>query len=102
MGTRLRCVSQGRESSLESAQFGHGDFTEALIEGVDLGKADLLHKGVITVSGLDNGNTYTCTVTATNTIGRHPALSARVGAPSASTIRSRLDSGVGCFRHRGN
>ena len=45
--------SQGRESSLESAQFGHGDFTEALIEGVDLGKADLLHKGVITVSGLD-------------------------------------------------
>src|SRR5277367_3484711 len=45
--------SQGRESSLELAQFGHGDFTEALIEGLDLGKADLLHKGVITVSGLD-------------------------------------------------
>ncbi len=45
--------SQGRETSGESAKFAHGDFTEALIEGVDLGKADLLHKGVITVSGLD-------------------------------------------------
>jgi WD40 repeat protein len=45
--------SQGRELSGESAQFGHGNFTEALIEGLDLGKADLLHKGVITVSGLD-------------------------------------------------
>jgi WD40 repeat protein len=45
--------SQGRELSGESAKFAHGDFTEALIEGVDLGKADLLHKGVITVSGLD-------------------------------------------------
>ena len=45
--------SQGRELSGESAKFAHGDFTEALIEGVDLGKADLLHKGVITVSELD-------------------------------------------------
>ena len=45
--------SQGRELSGESAKFAHGDFTEALIEGVDLGKADLLHKGVITVSCLD-------------------------------------------------
>ena len=45
--------SQGRELSGKSAKFEHGDFTEALIEGIDLGKADLLHKGVITVSGLD-------------------------------------------------
>ena len=30
--------SQGRELSGESAKFSHGDFTEALIEGVDLGK----------------------------------------------------------------
>jgi uncharacterized caspase-like protein len=45
--------SQGRETSQESAEWRHGAFTKALIEGVGLGKADLLHKGAITVSELD-------------------------------------------------
>src|SRR6202041_408543 len=44
--------SQGRETSQESAAWGHGAFTEALIEGLGDGKADLLHNGTITVSEL--------------------------------------------------
>jgi uncharacterized caspase-like protein len=44
--------SQGRETSEESAAWGHGAFTEALIEGLE-GKADLLRDGTITVSELD-------------------------------------------------
>jgi uncharacterized caspase-like protein len=45
--------SQGREISQESAAWGHGAFTKALIEGLGDGKADLLHNGTITVSELD-------------------------------------------------
>ena len=45
--------SQGRETSEESAAWGHGAFTEALIEGLGEGKADLTHKGAITVFELD-------------------------------------------------
>jgi WD40 repeat protein len=45
--------SQGRETSVESAAWGHGAFTKALIEGLGEGKADLLHNGTITVSELD-------------------------------------------------
>jgi uncharacterized caspase-like protein len=44
--------SQGRETSQESAAWGHGAFTQALIEGLG-GKADFLHNGSITVSELD-------------------------------------------------
>jgi uncharacterized caspase-like protein len=36
--------SQGREASEESAAWGHGAFTKALIEGL-AGKADLLRDG---------------------------------------------------------
>lgn len=36
--------SQGRETSVESAAWGHGAFTKALIEGL-AGKADLLRDG---------------------------------------------------------
>jgi uncharacterized caspase-like protein len=36
----------------ERAEWGHGAFSLALIEGLS-GKADLLHKGAITVSALD-------------------------------------------------
>jgi uncharacterized caspase-like protein len=38
--------SQGRETSEESAAWGHGAFTKALIEGL-AGKADLLRDGTI-------------------------------------------------------
>ena len=44
--------SQGRETSEESAAWGHGAFTKALIEGL-AGKADLLRDGTITVSEFD-------------------------------------------------
>jgi hypothetical protein len=46
-------ASQGAELSQESPVWGHGAFSLALIEGIGDGKADLLHKGAITVSGLD-------------------------------------------------
>jgi hypothetical protein len=45
-------ASQGAELSQESPAWGHGAFSLALIEGIE-GKADLLHKGSITVSALD-------------------------------------------------
>ena len=52
-GVVIFASSQGRENSQESAAWGHGAFTEALIEGVGEGKADLLRNGTITVSELD-------------------------------------------------
>jgi uncharacterized caspase-like protein len=65
--------SQGRESSQESAEWRHGAFTKALIEGLDEGKADLLHKGVITVSELD---VYIAERVKALTDGRqHPVMS---------------------------
>ena len=65
--------SQGRETSQESAAWGHGAFTEALIEGLGEGKADLLHKGSITVSELD---AYIAERVKTLTEGRqHPVMS---------------------------
>jgi len=45
--------SRGRETSQESAAWGHGAFTKALIEGLGDGRADLQHNGAITLSELD-------------------------------------------------
>ncbi len=65
--------SQGRETSEESAAWGHGAFTKALIEGLGEGKADLLHNGSITVSELD---AYIAERVKTLTEGRqHPVMS---------------------------
>jgi hypothetical protein len=44
--------TQGTELAAERAEWGHGAFSLALIEGLS-GKADFLHKGAITVSALD-------------------------------------------------
>ena len=44
--------TQGTELAAERAEWGHGAFSLALIEGLS-GKADLLHKNAITVSALD-------------------------------------------------
>ena len=44
--------TQGTELAAERAEWGHGAFSLALIEGLS-GKADLLHKSAITVSALD-------------------------------------------------
>ena len=64
--------SQGRETSQESAAWGHGAFTKALIEGLG-GKADLLHNGSITVSELD---AYIAERVKALTEGRqHPVMS---------------------------
>jgi uncharacterized caspase-like protein len=43
--------SRGKELSQESAEWGHGAFTLALLEGME-GKADFLHKGVISLLAL--------------------------------------------------
>jgi WD40 repeat protein len=45
--------STGRELSQESAEWGNGAFTKAVIEGIAEGKADLLGKGTVTLSSLD-------------------------------------------------
>ena len=51
-GVVAYAASTGKEFSFENAQWGHGAFTKALIEGFD-GQADLLHKGTITTGMLD-------------------------------------------------
>jgi TPR repeat protein/uncharacterized caspase-like protein/WD40 repeat protein len=45
--------STGRELALERADWGNGAFTKAILEGLFEGRADLLHKGTITLSQLD-------------------------------------------------
>jgi hypothetical protein len=45
--------STGRQLSAESSDWGNGAFTKAIIEGIQLGKADLLGDGFITTSSLD-------------------------------------------------
>ena len=51
-GVVAYAASTGREFSFERAEWGHGAFTKALIEGFG-GKADLLHKGTVTTATLD-------------------------------------------------
>lgn len=66
-------ASQGSEVSRESSAWGHGAFSAALIEGLGEGKADLMHKGEITVSGLD---VYVAERVKTLTEGhQHPVMS---------------------------
>ena len=45
--------STGRQLSAESSAWGNGAFTKAIVEGIELGKADLMRDGFITTSGLD-------------------------------------------------
>jgi uncharacterized caspase-like protein len=45
--------STGREVSFESSAWSNGAFTKAIVEGIDLGKADLFGEGKITTSELD-------------------------------------------------
>jgi hypothetical protein len=45
--------STGRQVSVESSELGNGAFTKAIVEGIELGKADLLGNGLITTSSLD-------------------------------------------------
>lgn len=45
--------STGRQVSVETEDLGNGAFTKAVVEGIALGKADLLGDGLITTSSLD-------------------------------------------------
>jgi hypothetical protein len=45
--------STGRQVSVETSELGNGAFTKAVVEGIALGKADLLGDGFITTSSLD-------------------------------------------------
>jgi uncharacterized caspase-like protein len=45
--------STGRQVSVENSELGNGAFTRAIVEGLELGKADLLGNGLITTSSLD-------------------------------------------------
>jgi uncharacterized caspase-like protein len=45
--------STGRQVSVERDDWGNGAFTKAIVEGIGLGRADLLGKGVVTTSSLD-------------------------------------------------
>ena len=66
-------ATQGAELRQESAAWRHGAFSLALIEGIGEGKADVLHKGEITVSGLD---AYIAERVKTLTEGhQHPVMS---------------------------
>jgi len=50
--------STGRQASVESGDLGNGAFTKAVVEGIELGKADLLGNGFITTSSLDTYVVY--------------------------------------------
>jgi uncharacterized caspase-like protein len=73
------CAAMGREESRENAQFGHGLFTLALIEGLS-GKADLHKEGVVRLNGLDSYVDYR--VTELSKDGQHPVTA------KPATIRS--------------
>ena len=65
-------ATQGTELAAERAEWRHGAFSLALIEGLS-GKADLMHKGAITVSALDY---YIAERVKTLTDGhQHPVMS---------------------------
>jgi WD40 repeat protein len=51
-GVVVFASSQGSELAREDPVWGHGAFSLALIDGLE-GKADMLHNGEITISGLD-------------------------------------------------
>jgi hypothetical protein len=51
-GTVIFTSSRGRELSQESAEYGHGVFTWAIIRGMG-GEADLMRDGVVTMKELD-------------------------------------------------
>ena len=52
-GIVVFAASTGRQLSAESSAWGNGAFTKAIVEGIELGKADLMRDGFITTSGLD-------------------------------------------------
>ena len=52
-GIVVFAASTGRQLSAESSAWGNGAFTKAIVEGIALGKADLMRDGFITTSGLD-------------------------------------------------
>jgi uncharacterized caspase-like protein len=52
-GIVVFAASTGRQLSAESGAWGNGAFTKAIVEGIELGKADLLRDGFITTSSLD-------------------------------------------------
>lgn len=66
--------STGRELSEEHADWGHGAFTKALVEGIGEGKANLLQKGTITLSELD---AYVVERVKTLTAGRQHSVMTR-------------------------
>lgn len=52
-GVVILAASTGREYSQERAEWGHGAFTKALIEGLEQGKADYSGDGIIHLRELD-------------------------------------------------
>lgn len=51
-GVVVFAASTGRESAFEREEWGHGAFSEALLEALQ-GKADVFHDGIITVASLE-------------------------------------------------
>ena len=71
-GVVVFASSQGNEPAREDPVWGHGAFSLALIDGLE-GKADVMHTGEITVSGLD---LYIADRVKTLTEGhQHPVMS---------------------------
>ncbi|MEJ0032444.1 MAG: hypothetical protein WDO15_19765 [Bacteroidota bacterium] len=49
-GVVIMAASTGKESSLESPEWGHGAFTLALLEGLGEGKADVNGDEIINIA----------------------------------------------------
>jgi uncharacterized caspase-like protein len=52
-GVVIMAASTGKESSFESAEWQHGAFTLALLEGMNEGKADLNEDGIVNIREID-------------------------------------------------
>jgi len=52
-GVVIMAASTGKESSFESAEWQHGAFTLALLEGMNEGKADLNDDGIVNIREID-------------------------------------------------
>ncbi len=83
-GVVIVAAATGKESSQERAEWGHGAFTKALVEGLEDGRADYTKDGLIYLSELETytlkrvkeltGGAQHANVQKPSTIGRFPVL----------------------------
>jgi WD40 repeat protein len=85
-GVVVMAASTADEASLERSDWGHGAFTKAIIEGLELNKADLIRDGIVYTRELD---TYVAERVHTLTDGKQHPTTQRSTAISRFPIFQR-------------